>query len=271
MPAQSTVTRQDVVDAAQDIIAGGRTVSGGSLRKQIGRGDSGRLMALWVEHQAGGAPAQEAPAAAPAVYLPPILVELEAALRERAAAELSKALASAWSTAERLAGERLSAEIAAAKADTKAARDEADEFNAALKDADVAAAGYEHDLQAAHQATQEAERRAIAAEALAEERVRQLKEQLEAEGLRVQAEEDRLQREYTSTVEQERDKRRHLEDQLAGMRDARLAAETLAKERGRMLSLLAPAPAAEPTEPAAAEPSRRGKRQPKGDEQADAA
>jgi hypothetical protein len=39
MAAPATVTLDDVLDAAREIVARGRVVNGGSLRQQIGRGD----------------------------------------------------------------------------------------------------------------------------------------------------------------------------------------------------------------------------------------
>jgi colicin import membrane protein len=228
MPAEPTVTLADVIAAGNDIQCGGRRVSGGALRNQIGRGSTTRLMALWEQHLAGATPAQDAPATAPAVALPPALVELEASLRERAATELSSLLTKTWSTAERVASERLATEIQRAMQQAEDAVADSKEMEAALTKADQQREKAEAELG-------EAERRAIAAETLAQEHERRFKDKA-----------DEMDRAWTTALEEEERQRRELERQLSDMRDARLAAETLAVERGRLLELLAPTPAADP-------------------------
>ncbi len=71
-----------------------------------------------------------------AVTLPPALIEQETALQGRISAELSAAVAAAWSLAERMANDRLSAEMAAARASAATARAELDEMVEILAAAD---------------------------------------------------------------------------------------------------------------------------------------
>jgi Plasmid replication region DNA-binding N-term len=50
MPAPATVTDEQIRDAGRDIAAGGRRVTGYSLRAQLGgRGEPRRLMAVWQQ------------------------------------------------------------------------------------------------------------------------------------------------------------------------------------------------------------------------------
>ena len=73
MAAPATVTLDDVLDAAREIVARGRVVNGGSLRQQIGRGDPRRLFALWEQSKADAPPETTDRAVAPAVTLPPLV------------------------------------------------------------------------------------------------------------------------------------------------------------------------------------------------------
>ena len=136
MAAPATVTLDDVLDAAREIVARGRVVNGGSLRQQIGRGDPRRLFALWEQSKADAPPETTDRAVAPAVTLPPALIEQETALQGRISAELSAAIIAAWSLAERTANDRLGAEMAAARASAATARAELEEMAEILAAAD---------------------------------------------------------------------------------------------------------------------------------------
>lgn len=103
MPAPATVSDEQIHDAAQHIIAGGRRVTGYSLRAQLGgRGEPRRLMAVWEQNrqQHDPSPADQPPAVA-APPLPPDLAAQAATLRDRLTADFDAAMAAAWIAAER--------------------------------------------------------------------------------------------------------------------------------------------------------------------------
>jgi len=183
MAAPATVTLDDVLDAAREIVARGRVVNGGSLRQQIGRGDPRRLFALWEQSKADAPPETTDRAVAPAVTLPPALIEQETALQSRISAELSAAIIAAWSLAERTANDRLGAEMAAARASAATARAELEEMAEILAAADRSreTAEAERDLAMAESAeARAAEARSAGIATAAEAGRSQLAEELAA-------------------------------------------------------------------------------------------
>jgi hypothetical protein len=52
MPTKPIVSEEDVMHAARALLARGKRVTGGDLRKEIGRGDQVRLLRIWNDVQA---------------------------------------------------------------------------------------------------------------------------------------------------------------------------------------------------------------------------
>jgi Plasmid replication region DNA-binding N-term len=139
MAAAATVSREDIRSAGEALRAGGRGVSGYSLRMQLGnKGDAKRLLAVWEDLQQA-TPADPSPAAKVAA-LPPELAAQAVALAEQVTAQLQAVITAAWTAAERRAHERLSEEVAAAQSAAAAARQAQAEADAVLIATDAALA-----------------------------------------------------------------------------------------------------------------------------------
>lgn len=136
MPAATEVSDDAILRAGEALIAAGRRVSAYALRTQVGHGDARRLLAVW-ERLTQSEKAASEPPAAPPVALPPDLAEQASAWRDRLATELDMIIASAWAAAERRASDRLRAEIAEAKAAAETALRDQRDADEALAAADA--------------------------------------------------------------------------------------------------------------------------------------
>lgn len=167
MSAQPVVSDQEVVDAARSLAAEGRAVNGFSLRRAIGRGDPGRLGSVWeTARQQADAPAVAE--VAPVVVLPQSVAELAGQARQAVSDKVAELAGALWAAAERVASERVRAEVDVARVQIAECRRELEEARSAVVEADA-------DAQVAREQAQDVERQitALRAETDAEvERVR---------------------------------------------------------------------------------------------------
>ena len=106
-------TDEMVVEAGQQLTAAGKRVTGYSLRKFLGTGESQRLEAVWLAHLAATAPAAAAPA--PQTPLPPALEAQREAASTQVAELLTTLFTKAWTCADELAQATVAAEQAVAR------------------------------------------------------------------------------------------------------------------------------------------------------------
>ena len=106
-------TDEMVVEAGQQLTAAGKRVTGYSLRKFLGTGESSRLEAVWLAHLAATAPAAAAPA--PQTPLPHALEAQRDAASTRVAEVLTTLFTKAWACADELAQATVAAEQAVAR------------------------------------------------------------------------------------------------------------------------------------------------------------
>ena len=136
--------------AGRSLAAEGSHVTGWALRRVVGRGDPGRLQAVWW-NQRQAEVAGDVEAAASATPLPPVEVEVVEAMQGKVG-DLAGEL---WRAAERLAVERVQGEAEAARAESASLRHELDQAAAVLTAADEAREAAEE--RAERLAAQEAE------------------------------------------------------------------------------------------------------------------
>lgn len=134
MPAVATVSAFEVADAAAELAAQGRPISGGSLRSIIRRGRPDRLLALWRDQQPTPA---EQPAVTPAPAVPPSMADALASASGRLTADLAALFGAAWTTAHDLAQSRIAAEAEDARQRIQEMTLERDEALTALDEADA--------------------------------------------------------------------------------------------------------------------------------------
>ncbi len=135
MPAHATVSPEQVLEAATILQNDGKRISGWTLRRVIGAGDPARLEAIWREHATATAEI-ERDAEDGAHALPPSIADHLAAAEARVLANVRGIVSQIWKTASDLAAQRVSQEVADARARVAELEEELAEARSALVIAD---------------------------------------------------------------------------------------------------------------------------------------
>ncbi len=144
MPAISVITEEQVRAAAEELTTKGKTITGWTLRTIIGSGRADRLAAIWDSLNVS---AHAAPATELTVALPPAVADSLATAEERLTSELRAAFSAAWRAASELSGQRVQAEIGAARARVAELEDDSAEATRLLEIADERYAALSRDLE----------------------------------------------------------------------------------------------------------------------------
>ena len=164
------VSDERIIEAGRSLAAEGRTVNGFSLWRMIKRGDPGRMQSVWDAALQADAPA---PDVTPVVVLPQSVADLAGQARESVSARVGELASSLWEAAERIASERVRAEVEAARAQVAELRRVLEEANAAVVEANA-------EVEAATDRAEDAEAKMATAKAETDAEVERVRGDLRA-------------------------------------------------------------------------------------------